>query len=379
MKFVSVNLLVCFLLGVVFISCSGSKVKYIEPGSLAKLANPCIVQKDTFTIDVDKKWSAVGRYTYNQEGAGVLYSFNAKDSSVIIKDLTKRKFTEYKVPYSLAEYDYFFYKDNIFYFLAADHWLKWHTGADIVKKQTIVSPKGFEFYYGGGYIQQPVYSPDGKYVLLCLRDTKNKYYLDSRNLDAYVSLETGTSFLFNMQFPDKYLRGKFLPTASYSREWLTDSTIVYSFPIDENLYVINVFTGEIQLFDGRSQYQTETIQPQKSKKPTKDEFAEFYQYSDYYPRMILNRQRGELYRIYKKRMPEKNEKGEFTTRADQDHSVVVFDLQLNKKCEIDMPVSERYVWRFVPSKSGFFYDMFIDPIRNEKQPYNKYMEIRFDD
>ncbi len=383
MNKILINNIAFIFLFVGTLSLASSQKIYIEPKVSAAQKAPLSVQKDIFVVHTEAKWYHVGRYSYDQSGNGFIFSFHNLDSSVLVENLNTRVFYEYKAPCSLRNVDYFFYNDSTFYFISTNNaeWIKWKVGDEKVVKQNIYPPsKDFAFVFESGYITQPLVSPNGKFVLLPLIDMK-KDYLKVRSLDAYVNLETGQSYLVNMPFTDKYLQGWFLNTATYNREWLTDSTIVYSFQIDESLYVINVNTGKIQRFDGRSQFQTETIKPHSTsrKQPNKDEFDEFYRYKDYYFRMVLNRERGEVYRIYKKKTPEKNEKGEFTTRADKEHSIVVFDLDLNKKGEVDMPVSEHYAWRFAPSKNGLFYDLFIDLKQYKIQPYEKFMEIRFND
>src|SRR5690606_37910111 len=265
---------------ILILGCNSVQKIYVERDNPPTKSHECMVHKDTFTTEKKTNFLNVGRYNYDQQAEGIMYSFNNKDSSFLVRNLAERKVMEYKVPYSLLAFDYFFCYNNYAYFIGTNEniWLKWKIGSDTAVIQNIYPPNNYlVFSFETGYIAQPVVSPNGKFVVFTVWDTKRSF-LKSRNIDVYVDIETGKSYPINIQISDKYQQGWFLPVISQSREWLTDSTLVYSFDMDENLYVINIYTGAIQAFDGRSQYQTEIIKPQHSKKqPSRDEFAEYYQ------------------------------------------------------------------------------------------------------
>jgi hypothetical protein len=175
-----------------------------------------------------------------------------------------------------------------------------------------------------------------------------------QKLIGRVSVETAKLKLFNISYPQKYIKDYYgYDMKPYGQS--IDSITLVSFPCDDSVSVLNRNTDSTLQFPARSIYQTNEPQPliPLSDSGSVEQKMRHMTVQPYYSEIKFDKARKLYYRFFRKAIPLKNKDGTYNDFFHKGLVLMVFNSEYKEIGEYELP---RYYNSFVSfvGKSGLY-------------------------
>ncbi|MCB9034867.1 MAG: DUF4221 family protein [Chitinophagales bacterium] len=174
---------------------------------------------------------------------------------------------------------------------------------------------------------------------------------------AFFNIKNSTHRTPNITYSKKYFTNYygFLNKAYISND---NKNIYISYPIDPNIYIVDLKTLEQKIVGGKSTYQLKDATPLDGKyRDNKygDKKIQHLVTAYDYSRVYVDPYRKLFYRFYTDAIPEKNEDGLFNSLKDKDVILMVFDENFTLINEFKFPKKDGIFTNFgLVGKDGFY-------------------------
>jgi hypothetical protein len=184
----------------------------------------------------------------------------------------------------------------------------------------------------------------------------------SQNIIGSVSMQSGKIKLFNISYPQKYLKNYYgFDMKPYAET--DDSITLVSFPCDDMVSVLNRNSNTAARFPARSFYQTDDAQPliPLSDSGSVEQKMRHMTVQPYYSEIRFDRARQLYYRFFRKAIPLKNKDGTYNNFFHKGLVLMVFNSRHDVIGEYELSRYYNSYVSFVGKSGLYIYDVSPNP------------------